>query len=230
MMEHPSTMFAAKNCLKISHRLSVLAVATVLASCSLNPWADDDEAPAPAAQTTTTPSGSSSLDPGAGSASGQSGYNQPVVQRISEPVPLAEGHPDNYTVQEGDTLWDISAVFLRDPWYWPEVWFVNPQVENPHLIYPGDILSLVYIDGRQRIINEPVSAYRLSPQARTSPLDEAIESIPYEQIASFLSKGIVLERDQADNLPHILAVRGDHLAGAAGNEIYVRGGQAVPIP
>ncbi len=228
MMEQPSTMFPAKICFKISRRLSVLAMASVLASCSLNPWADDDETPAPVAKTTTAPSGSSSLDPGASSASAQSGYSQPVVQRISEPVPLAEGHPDQYTVQEGDTLWDISAVFLRDPWYWPEVWYVNPQVENPHLIYPGDILSLVYVDGRQRIVNAPVSSYRLSPQARSTPLDEAIQSIPYEQIAAFLSKGIVLERDQADNLPHILAVRGDHMVGAAGNEIYVRGGDAAP--
>ena len=137
MMEHTSIMFPANNCSKISLRLSVIALSALLASCSLNPWADDDEAPAPVAKTTTAPSGSSSLDP---NKSGTSGYSQPVMQRISEPVPLADGHPNQYAVQEGDTLWDIASVFLRDPWYWPEVWYVNPQVENPHLIYPGDIL------------------------------------------------------------------------------------------
>ena len=69
-------------------------------------------------------------------------------------VPLAPDAPDDYVVKSGDTLWDISAVFLRDPWYWPEIWYVNPQIENPHLIYPGDVLSLVYVDGKPRITME----------------------------------------------------------------------------
>jgi len=225
MMEHMPIMFPANICSRISPKLAVIALSTLLASCSLNPWANDDEAPAPVAKTTTAPSGSSSIDPGS---SASSGYTQPVMERISEPVPLAEGHPNQYTVQEGDTLWDIASVFLRDPWYWPEVWYVNPQVENPHLIYPGDVLSLVSIDGRQRIVNQQISAYRLSPQARITPLDEAVASIPYEQISAFLSKGIVLEKAQANQLPYILSVRGDHMVAAAGNEIYVRGGEPVP--
>jgi hypothetical protein len=225
MMEHVPIMFPAKFCLKISLRLTVIALSTVLASCSLNPWADDDGAAEPVAQTTTAPSGSSSIDPGSNSSRD---YSQPTMERISAPVPLAEGHPNQYTVQEGDTLWDIASVFLRDPWYWPEVWYVNPQVENPHLIYPGDVLSLVSIEGQQRIVNQQISAYRLSPQARITPLDEAIASIPYEQISAFLSKGIVLERDQANQLPHILSVRGEHLAAAAGNQVYIRGSEPVP--
>ena len=226
-MERSSIMSPAKNCLKVGLRLPAVALTVTLASCSLNPWADDDEAPAPVAGTSTAPSGSSSLDPNAGSAS-SSGYDQPALVRISDPVPLAQGHPDQYTVQEGDTLWDIASVFLRDPWYWPEVWYVNPQVENPHLIYPGDILSLVNVDGRQRIVNSPVSTYRASPQPRVTPLDEAIASIPYEQISAFLSKGMVLEKSQADLLPHVLSVRGDHMVGAAGNELYIRGGEPAP--
>ena len=113
---------------------------------------------------------------------------------VSEPVPLAAGAPEEYTVQVGDTLWDIAATFLRDPWYWPEVWYVNPQVENPHLIYPGDVLALVTIDGQQRITNVRASTYRVSPSARVTPLSESITSIPYEQIDAFLSKGLVLEK------------------------------------
>jgi hypothetical protein len=75
---------------------------------------------------------------------------------VAEPEPVetivyeAE-HPETYIVQEGDTLWDISTVFLRDPWFWPEIWFKNPQVENPHLIYPGDTLAIVYIGGERRV-------------------------------------------------------------------------------
>jgi hypothetical protein len=150
------------------------------------------------------------------------------MQQVSRPVPLAAGHPDEYTVQPGDTLWDIATTFLQDAWYWPEVWYINPQVENPHLIYPGDVLALVTIDGQQRITNIRASTYRLSPQARATPLSEAITSIPYEEIAAFLSKGIVLEKNQVKQLPYILEIRGDNLLGAAGNDIYVRGNIAAP--
>jgi nucleoid-associated protein YgaU len=68
---------------------------------------------------------------------------QPEPEPVESIVYEAE-YPETYIVQEGDTLWDISTVFLRDPWYWPEIWFKNPQVENPHLIYPGDTLAIVY--------------------------------------------------------------------------------------
>lgn len=216
---------------KTGLRLTVIALAVSMAGCStmsnLNPFGgnDDNAAPPPVASTSSnTPSRSTSFDPGA-SASMQSMQNQPVLQQLSEPVPLASGAPDEYVVQVGDTLWDIASTFLRDPWYWPEVWYVNPQVQNPHLIYPGDVLALVTIDGQTRITNVRGSTYRLSPQARISPLSESISSIPYEEISAFLSRGLVIEKDQADQLPYILATRGDHMIASAGNEVYIRGGQ-----
>jgi hypothetical protein len=154
----------------------------------------------------------------------QTAYEPQLVEQTESRTPLAEGHPDEYTVQVGDTLWDIAASFLKDPWYWPEVWYVNPQIENPHLIFPGDVLALVRVDGQQRVTTvSRGAAYRLSPQARSTPLSEAITSIPYEQIAAFLSKGLVLEKGQVDDLPYIVATRGDHMIAAAGNDVYVRG-------
>jgi LysM domain len=137
-------------------------------------------------------------------------------------TPLAAGAPDTYTVKKGDTLWDIAATFLKDPWYWPEIWYVNPQIENPHLIYPGDVLGLVYIDGQPRVTPVVASTVRLSPKARATPLTEAITSVPYDAIAAFLSSGVVLERGEVEKLPYVVAVKGEHLIASAGNTLYVR--------
>ena len=230
MMEHPSIMSPDKNHLNTGLKLTVIALATTMVGCStmsnLNPFGSDESDAPPPATSSNQPSGYySSMDDGASVQPAQTGSTMVLV---SEPVPLAAGAPEEYVVQVGDTLWDIAATFLRDPWYWPEVWYVNPQVENPHLIYPGDVLALVTIDGQQRITTVRGSTYRLSPSARITPLTESITSIPYEQIAAFLSKGLVLEKNQIDQLPYILATRGDHMMASAGNDIYIRGGQPSP--
>jgi len=155
-----------------------------------------------------------------------------VGQQPPSPV-LNPSHPDTYVVKQGDTLWDIASMFLRDPWYWPEIWQINPQVENPHLIFPGDILSLAYLDdGRPAIQVErgPQVAdagggsgfERLSPRVRSTPLDEAINTIPYETIKSFLSRPRFLEKDEVDDMPYVVALR-EALIGSAGHDVYVRG-------
>ncbi len=146
-----------------------------------------------------------------------------VAGQSGSGVALNPQHPDSYVVKRGDTLWDISAMFLRDPWYWPEIWQVNPQVANPHLIYPGDVLRLVYIDGQPRLIREAGGPERLSPRIRETDLEEAITTIPLDVIGPFLSRGTVLERGEIDRLPYIVAIRENHLVGAAGNDVYVRG-------
>ncbi|MDZ7645196.1 MAG: LysM peptidoglycan-binding domain-containing protein [Woeseiaceae bacterium] len=179
-------------------RLSALLGTAVLAGCALNPFAGDEPAPARTEATAPVPERSTSLDPNASQSRATTSRPEPRREQELTPIPLAAGHPDEYVVQQGDTLWDIAATFLQDPWYWPEVWYVNPQVENPHLIYPGDVLALVMVDGQPRITTLRGSAYRLSPQARITPLDAAVTSIPYEQIAAFLSRGMVLERSQID--------------------------------
>jgi len=142
-------------------------------------------------------------------------------------IPLNPEHPDRYVVKRGDTLWDISAMFLRDPWFWPEIWQVNPQVENPHLIYPGDVLVLVYVNGKPRIMLERSAetggAERLQPRIRSQDLDDAIKTIPIDVIGPFLSKGTVLSRKEIDQLPHVMAVRDGHLVAGAGMDLYVRG-------
>jgi hypothetical protein len=153
-----------------------------------------------------------------------------VGQQPQTPV-LNPRHPDTYVVQRGDTLWDIASMFLRDPWYWPEIWQINPQVENPHLIFPGDILSLAYLGDGRPVINlerGPQNATasggfeRLSPRIRSQPLEDAILTIPYETIAAFLSRPRLIEKDAIDDLPYIVANR-EGLLGGAGMDVYVRG-------
>mgnify|MGYP003338063366 CR=1 FL=1 len=85
-------------------------------------------------------------------------------------IPVSPDAPSRYVVQPGDTLWDISAKFLTDPWYWPEIWHINPQVANPHLIYPGDELALTWVDGQPRLTLASGGPLRLSPRVRENPL------------------------------------------------------------
>lgn len=141
-------------------------------------------------------------------------------------IPLAADAPDQYVVKRGDTLWDISKVFLREPWYWPEIWYVNPQVQNPHLIYPGDVLKLVYIEGQPRLtIAERGGAgvKRLSPDVRREPLSQAVTAIPYEVIAGFAGRPSLLTQEQVDEAPYVVAMRDGHIIGGMGNEVYANG-------
>jgi hypothetical protein len=137
--------------------------------------------------------------------------------------------PKSYTVKRGDTLWGIASTFLRDPWLWPEVWYINPQVANPHLIYPGDTLALAYgRDGKPIIRLEQGGAARLDPRLRSSPLDGAIPTIPYSAISAFLSRPSVLTNEQVRESPHVVAFRDEHQAGGTGIEVYIADLNATP--
>lgn len=142
-------------------------------------------------------------------------------------VQLKANHPEQYTVVKGDTLWDISGRFLREPWKWPELWHANPQVENPHLIYPGDSLSLVYVDGQPRLmLNRGASrgTIKLSPTVRTTPMAEAIPTIPLEAINSFLlSNRIIDSAEQFEAAPYIVAGNAERVISGSGDRVYGRG-------
>ena len=110
----------------------------------------------------------------------------PATEAPAGGVAINPNAPDSYVVKRGDTLWGIAKVFLRDPWFWPEIWQVNPQIQNPHLIYPGDTLRLVYIEGRPTIMLQRGDAARVLPRVRSQPLEGAITTIPYETVAAFM--------------------------------------------
>ncbi|MBT8449726.1 MAG: LysM peptidoglycan-binding domain-containing protein [Gammaproteobacteria bacterium] len=136
-------------------------------------------------------------------------------------VELKDGHPEIYFVKKGDTLWDISAMFLNKPWLWPEIWHVNPQVDNPHLIYPGDELRLVYVDGKPRIVRN--NDLKLSPEVRVLSEGDAIPTIPLDIIRPFLSTPRILNDDEIDSAPYILAADSQRLIFGQGNKVYFRG-------
>jgi hypothetical protein len=148
-----------------------------------------------------------------------------MVQEGTSSVRLRPNAPERYTVVRGDTLWDISGKFLNDPWYWPEIWQANDQIANPHLIYPGDVLRLVWIDGKPRIVMDRGDG-RLGPQIRVEPLGQAINTIPYDAIAGFLSRPTVIAKDKIDGLPYIVDIKESHLIAGSGFTVYIRGTDA----
>jgi hypothetical protein len=140
---------------------------------------------------------------------------------------FADNYPERYTVVKGDTLWDISERFLKSPWLWPEVWHANPQVANPHWIYPGDVIGLVYIDGEPRITtlrSGPESGVvKLSPKVKATPISTAIPTIPLDAIASFLTDNRIVEPLEMDAAPYVLMGKEQHLITAAGDTVFARG-------
>ncbi|MFN3581898.1 MAG: LysM peptidoglycan-binding domain-containing protein [Pseudomonas sp.] len=138
-----------------------------------------------------------------------------------------EGHPERYQVVRGDTLWDIAGRFLNLPWKWPEIWHANPQISNPHLIYPGDMISLVYIDGQPRLMvdrGQGGGTIKLSPTVRSQPIAEAIPTIPLEAINAFLNAGRILD-DPAilEAAPYVIGGEAESVIAGGGNRVYARG-------
>ncbi|WP_397457649.1 LysM peptidoglycan-binding domain-containing protein [Pseudomonas asplenii] len=142
-------------------------------------------------------------------------------------VQLRDGYPQRYTVVRGDTLWDISGKFLREPWKWPEIWHANPQIANPDLIYPGDTLTLQFVDGQPRLVVERGASrgtIKLSPQVRRSPVADAIPSIPLEKINAFLLSNRIVDSVEAfKRAPYILAGSNERVLSGMGDRIYARG-------
>jgi LysM repeat protein len=131
--------------------------------------------------------------------------------------------PMHYTVKRGDTLWGIASMYLKDPWLWPEVWIINPQVPNPHLIYPGDKLALAYgAGGRVEVRLEEAGVSRLDPRLRSDPLANAVPTIPYSAIAAFLSRPTIMTSDEIRHAPYVLAFRDMHQVAGNEIEVYVR--------
>jgi hypothetical protein len=130
---------------------------------------------------------------------------------------LRADHPDTYTVRRGDTLWDISAKFLSKPWLWPEIWQANPQVRNPHLIYPGDVLNLSFINGPR---------LKLEPSVHREV--QAVPAIPLDELRLFLKDMRVMNSNEVSSAPYVVGFEEARLRGAVGQNLYVRGLKSEP--
>lgn len=158
----------------------------------------------------------------------------------ADDIVLKDQHPNRYVVQAGDTLWDIAARFLRDPWRWPDIWYVNPNIANPHLIFPGDEVVLVIKDGKPQLElrragaadtvaespaapAESLRTVKLSPEVRRQPLVRAVPSIPMDNVTPFLTRpGVVTDREWGRS-PYVVSSVDQRLIAGSGDRILVRG-------
>ena len=148
----------------------------------------------------------------------------PFASVMAEEPELRSDYPQSYTVRKGDTLWDISETFLKNPWMWPEIWHVNTQIANPHLIYPGDIIRLIYLGDKPRLtVERGERVFKLSPETRIIEGEEAISTIPLSDINSFLSRSRILEVDTLEKAPYVVAAEDQRLIVGAGDQLYGRG-------
>ena len=155
-----------------------------------------------------------------------------TAQQVAQAgVPLSElspSAPDRYTVKRGDTLWDISSLFLQRPWRWPELWGMNlQQIQNPHLIYPGQVLVLTRIGDRATLsLHQPggIPTVKLSPHIRAENLaDTAIAPIALNVIEPFLAEPIIVDKATYDWAPRIVATQEGRVLLSRGDRAYARG-------
>lgn len=197
-----------------------LTFAALALTACVTPSTIESEFPPSPPGYTPPPAGESSSAGGATDAS--------AAPELKPSVPL------RYTVKKGDTLWSIASHFLRDSYQWPELWYVNPKVKNPHQIFPGEVLELVFRDGRPVLARSddlpaargeelPSNVEQLSPMIREAPLARAVPAIPIDAIRNYLRGPRLVTEDELEDAPYLLEFHDEHLFGGAGASVYVRG-------
>lgn len=151
----------------------------------------------------------------------------PAPAPQTAPLPVKKTAPVRYVVKKGDTLWSISAHFFSNPWLWPEVWYENHYISDPHLIYPGDVITLkggtLTVSRNGTVVKSTLPFRQLKPQITRTPLSKAIPTIPYDEISDLLSKPRVMTAKQYDKAPYVLRSVNGQMLAAAPDSVYVRG-------
>ncbi|MFO8025620.1 LysM peptidoglycan-binding domain-containing protein [Thiohalophilus sp.] len=196
--------------LRLTRFLSIVLLGLGLTACGSPP----EQPPAPAPQTSSY------------------SLQEPEAPEPEKPV-FKPDYPERYVVKKGDTLWGIAGRFLNDPWLWPQVWHINPEIRNPHLIYPGDVVVLYRdADGKPYLTLEGsggvapptggIETEKLSPRARYESIEKAIPTIRRSVIAPFLQRPRVIGKDELEEAPYIVSSFEEHLISGTGNRIYAR--------
>ena len=157
-------------------------------------------------------------------------FTPPLVS-LAEQLKMNENAPKTYVVEKGDTLWDISSIFLKQPWLWPKLWRLNPEIDNPHLIYPGDVLNLVFdeqgepmlvVAGSKDTVEKIKPSYKWTPQVRKQlKNDDAITLLPLQVVAPFLIYDSLFTEAELENMPYILGSDEGYRMSVDGFKVYV---------
>lgn len=153
---------------------------------------------------------------------------------LAEAPEIRDNAPDRHVVVKGDTLWDISAEFFKDPWKWPQIWGLNKDaIKDPHWIYPGDVIVLDRATGTLHVgevvataaAESPNNAVvKLSPKVRAGVSEhDAIPSIPAADIEPFLSRPLVLEPKSSLDAPTLVAAYEQRVMLGTGDIAYAKG-------
>ncbi len=153
-----------------------------------------------------------------------------IASAQDEALVLKSRYPKTYTVKEGDTLWSIAALYLRDAWRWPELWNLEGQDDTSRMISPGDVITLKTDNGQPRLDitaaqarSEKQVTVKLSPTIREQDVAPAIPSVATEQIQQFLTRSTVISERELENSAYILSSADNRLMLGTGDQIYVKG-------
>ena len=155
-----------------------------------------------------------------------------AMPALADTLKLQDNAPDKYVVVKGDTLWDISGKFLKDPWRWPQIWNMNrEEIKNPHWIFPGDMIVLDRSGKEPRLAlvkgsDNDLQTVKLSPGVRATDIGgEAIPPIPIRVIHPFLSQPRVVAGGALDNAPFILGTNAERVVLGSGDDAFATGGK-----
>lgn len=147
---------------------------------------------------------------------------------LAEKLRIRPGAPSTYTVKRGDTLWGISGKYLYRPWKWPALWNVNrSKIRNPHLIYPGQVLVLTYVNGRPVLTTKGgsggIPTVKLSPRVRDMGSGYAINTINVDFYRMFMKHPQFMTNEDLQSAARLVSGPDNRLLYTVGDRVYADG-------